>query len=158
MSQIIELTLKKLKKIGLEHEIPNITEQNAAFLKKLILERQPKHMLEIGTANGYSTLHFASVLGGESDLVTIEQAWNMHTFAVENLKNCKIKNVFAFWGDAKKILPTFRDDYFDCIYIDAMKKEYLLYFLASLRKATPDAIFVIDDVEKFRDKMEDFYQ
>lgn len=62
MSQIIELTLKKLKKIGLEHEIPNITEQNAAFLKKLIFERQPKHMLEIGTANGYSTLHFASVL------------------------------------------------------------------------------------------------
>ena len=158
MSQIIELTLKKLKKIGLEHEIPNITEQNAAFLKKLILERQPKHMLEIGTANGYSTLHFASVLGGESDLVTIEQAWNMHTFAVENLKNCKIKNVFAFWGDAKKILPTLRDEYFDFIYIDAMKKEYLLYFLASLPKASPGAIFVIDDVEKFRDKMEDFYQ
>lgn len=97
MSQIIELTLKNLKKIGLEHEIPNITEQNAEFLKKLILERKPKHMLEIGTANGYSTLHFASVLDSQSDLVTIEQAWNMHTFAVENLKNCKVKNVFAFW-------------------------------------------------------------
>ena len=97
MSQIIELTLKNLKKIGLEHDIPNITEQNAEFLKKLILERKPKHMLEIGTANGYSTLHFASVLDKESDLVTIEQAWNMHTFAVENIKTCKIKNVFAFW-------------------------------------------------------------
>ena len=39
-----------------------------------------------------------------------------------------------------------------------MKKEYLLYFLTSLPKATSDAIFVIDDVEKFRDKMEDFYK
>lgn len=97
MSQIIQLTLKNLKKIGLEHEIPNITEQNAEFLKNMIRERNPKHMLEIGTANGYSTLHFASVLDAESDLVTIEQAWNMHSFAVENLKNCKIKNVYAYW-------------------------------------------------------------
>jgi hypothetical protein len=38
-----------------------------------------------------------------------------------------------------------------------MKKEYLNYLLLTLPKMTNDAIIVIDDVEKFRDKMEDLY-
>lgn len=55
------------------------------------------------------------------------------------------------------MIPTLADEYFDFIYIDAMKKEYLAYFLASLPRATADAVFVLDDVEKFADKMSDFY-
>ena len=43
------------------------------------------------------------------------------------------------------------------IYIDAMKKEYLDYFVLSLPKAKNDAIFIIDDVEKFAHKMQNFY-
>jgi predicted O-methyltransferase YrrM len=50
------------------------------------------------------------------------------------------------------------DCYYDFIYIDAMKKEYLQYLLLILPKMTPDAMIVIDDVVKFRDKMEDFYE
>ncbi len=96
-SQIISLTLKNLKKIGLEREIPNITEQNAEFLKNLISEKKPKHILEIGTANGYSALHFATVTPEDSDITTIEQAWNMHIDAITNFKNCKIKNIHAIW-------------------------------------------------------------
>lgn len=97
MSQIITLTLRNLKKIGLENHIPNITEENAEFLKKLIVEKNPKHILEIGTANGYSTLQFASILPETSDITTIEYAWNMHNFAVENFRNCKIRNIHAIW-------------------------------------------------------------
>lgn len=39
-----------------------------------------------------------------------------------------------------------------------MKKEYLQYLLLILPKMTPDAMIVIDDVVKFRDKMKDFYE
>ncbi len=38
-----------------------------------------------------------------------------------------------------------------------MKKEYLQYLLLIIQKCTPDAIIVIDDVEKFADKMQDLY-
>lgn len=38
-----------------------------------------------------------------------------------------------------------------------MKREYLDYLLLCIPKMTPDALIVIDDVEKFRDKMEDLY-
>lgn len=156
-TQIISLTLKNLKKIWLEREIPNITEQNAEYLKDLIREKNPKHILEIGTANGYSTLHFATVIPETSDITTIEQAWNMHIDAVTNFKNCKIKNILSIWGDAKRVIPTLANGYFDFIYIDAMKKEYLQYLLLILPKMTPDARVVIDDVVKFQDKMEDLY-
>ncbi len=38
-----------------------------------------------------------------------------------------------------------------------MKREYLDYLLLSLPKLTENALIIIDDVEKFRDKMENLY-
>ena len=55
------------------------------------------------------------------------------------------------------VIPTLQDGYFDFVFIDAMKREYLTYLRAILPKCTPDALIVIDDVEKFREKMEDLY-
>ncbi len=157
-SQIISLTLKNIKKVWLEREIPNISEQNAEYLKQLIRDKNPKHILEIGTANGYSTLHFVTAISQDSDITTIEQAWNMHNDAVTNFKNCKIKNIHAIWWDAKLVLSKLAENFFDFVYIDAMKKEYLQYLRLALPRMTPDAMIVIDDVEKFRDKMEDLYK
>ncbi len=156
-TQIIALTLRNLKKIGLEREIPNISEENAEALKQIIREKNPKHLLEIGTANGYSALHFATVTPVDSDITTIEQAWNMHIDAVTSFKNCKIKNIHAIWWDAKSVIPGLADGFFDLVYIDAMKKEYLQYLLLILPKCTPSALIIIDDVEKFADKMQDLY-
>lgn len=97
LSQLVSLHLKKIKTTSLKREIPNISEQNAEFLKCLIQEKKPKHLLEVGTANGYSTLQFASVLGESSTITTIEYAWNMHNEAIEYFKNCKLKNIHAIW-------------------------------------------------------------
>ncbi len=157
MSQIITLTLRHLKEVWKRDHIPNISEENAEFLKQLIREKNPKHLLEIGTANGYSTLHFATAISETSDITTLEKAWNMHNFAVENFKSCKLKNIHAIWCDANQGISILADDFFDFVYIDAMKKEYLNYLLLTLPKMTQDALIVIDDVEKFRDKMEDLY-
>jgi len=43
--------LSKLKKYGLENEIPNISEKNARFLRDIISLSKAKNILEIGTAN-----------------------------------------------------------------------------------------------------------
>jgi predicted O-methyltransferase YrrM len=58
----IQSYLASLKQSGIERKIPNITEANAIFITDLIRKKKPKHLLEIGTANGYSTLCFAQVL------------------------------------------------------------------------------------------------
>ncbi len=180
-SQLLTTYLRNLKKIWLERNIPNISEENADFIKNLIREKNPKHILEIGTANGYSTLQFASILFEDSrdspeqpsniptlqhsnpptfqpSITTIESAWNAHIEAVEHFRNCKMKHIHAIWWDAKEVIPTLADGFFDFIYIDAMKREYLDYLLLSIPKMTPDALIVVDDVEKFRDKMENLYE
>ena len=54
--------LRELKKNSLERNIPNITENNARFITDRIQKQSPSHILEIGTANGYSTLCFAQIL------------------------------------------------------------------------------------------------
>lgn len=129
----------------------------------MIRERRPRNILEIGTANGYSTLCFAEALekpfdtSSHSTITTIEHSWSAHIEAVEHFKNCKMKYIHAIWGDAKAVIPTLADEYFDCIFIDAMKREYLDYLLLSIPKLTPDALIIIDDVEKFRAKMEHLY-
>ncbi len=158
MAQSSHIYLKNLKTFSLERRIPNISEQNAEYIKNLIQEKNPKHLLEIGTANGYSTLQFASVLSEDSTITTIEYAWNAHIEAVEHFKNCKTKNIYAVYGDAKAVIPTLADGYFDFIFIDAMKREYLTYLKLALPKMTPDALIVIDDVEKFAGKMWDLYE
>ena len=91
-------------------------------------------------------------------LTTIEYAWNAHIEAIEHFKNCKTKNIHAIWGDAKVVIPTLADGYFDFVFIDAMKREYLTYLKLALPKMTPDALIVIDDVEKFASKMWDLYE
>lgn len=97
MSQLLTSYLRTLKQSGLERKIPNISEENAEFIKNLIREKDPNHILEIGTANGYSTLQFSSVLEENSKITTIEYAWNAHMEAVEHFKNCKTKNIHAIW-------------------------------------------------------------
>jgi predicted O-methyltransferase YrrM len=157
--------LRQMKVSWLERKIPNISEENAEFIKNIIREKKPKHILEIGTANGYSTLQFASVSTntpsptgeGWGEVTTIEYAANAHREAVEHFSNCKVKNIHAIYGDAKKVLPTLRENYFDLIYIDAMKREYLDYLLLALPLMTLDALIVIDDVEKYAEKMENLY-
>ena len=58
--------LTELKRSSLARKIPNISQENAECIKNLIRERDAQHILEIGTANGYSTLQFASALLGSS--------------------------------------------------------------------------------------------
>lgn len=48
---MIKNYLKKLKQSGIERKIPNISEQNAEFIGKILAEKNPKNILEIGTAN-----------------------------------------------------------------------------------------------------------
>jgi predicted O-methyltransferase YrrM len=154
---MLQQYLQKLQLLSKDRKIPNISPENAAFLRELVRQRNPKNLLEIGTANGYSTLQFASVLSDDATITTIEYAWNAHIEAVEHFKNCKIKNIHAIYGDAKRVIPTLWDGCFDLIFIDAMKREYVCYLEQILPKCTPNALIIIDDVEKFKDKMSNLY-
>jgi predicted O-methyltransferase YrrM len=60
-----------------------------------------------------------------------------------------------FW-DAREILPLLEDTY-DFVFIDGLKKESLNFLKLIWDKTLPWWIIVIDDVIKFRYKMESLY-
>ncbi|MFH1410438.1 MAG: methyltransferase domain-containing protein, partial [Patescibacteria group bacterium] len=51
--------LKELRAYGVKNNIPNVTEEVGRFLNMLIRIKNSKMILEIGCANGYSTLWMA---------------------------------------------------------------------------------------------------
>ncbi|MGL5542068.1 MAG: O-methyltransferase, partial [Fusobacteriaceae bacterium] len=53
----------EMEKYAEEHNVPIISKEVAAYLQFIIRERKPKHVLEVGTAIGYSGI----VMGMEMD-------------------------------------------------------------------------------------------
>lgn len=154
-----EKFLQELKKYGEKNDIPNISEKNATFLKNLIQEQKSKNLLEIWSANGYSTIHFASEIektGGK--ITSIEFSQVAYEEAQENFEAVWVSHLitYYFW-DAREIIPLLEDKY-DFIFIDGLKKASLEFLKIVWDKALPWSIIIIDDVIKFQHKMKDLYE
>jgi predicted O-methyltransferase YrrM len=50
--------IKYLREYWIENEVPNITDENARFLRDLIKLQNTQNMLEIGSANWFSAIQF----------------------------------------------------------------------------------------------------
>lgn len=115
--------LQALKKHGEANDIPNITLENAHFLREILRTKKVSHMLEIGTANGYSTIHFACELeeiGGK--ITTIEFSQLAYEDAQENFQKAGVSEIIqSYFGDARDIVPHLEETY-DFVFIDGLKK------------------------------------
>ncbi len=82
----------------------------------------------------------------------------MQNEACEHFHACWVESFITplLW-DALTLIPTLPDTYFDFVFIDAMKKSYLDYYLLIQPKLVSPAMIIVDDVKKFRYKMENFY-
>lgn len=153
-----DIFLDELKKHGLKNEIPNISKVNAQFLKDLIYIKKAKNILEIWTANWFSTIHLALATQPFSwKVTTIEFSEKSRNDALENFKKAEVENhIVSYLWNALDIIPTLKEKY-DFIFIDGMKKRSLDFYLLCEKKAKKWAIIIIDDVIKFRHKMENLY-
>ncbi|MDD5213261.1 MAG: class I SAM-dependent methyltransferase [Candidatus Gracilibacteria bacterium] len=155
----IENFLKELKAYGVANDIPNVTETNARFLRDLVKIKGAKNLLEVGMANGYSTINFAIEIqknGGK--ITTIEFSPDSVAKAKANFEAVKLDGIIDIrCGNALDILPSLGEKY-DFIFIDAMKKRYKDFFILTWDKLESGGIMILDDVIKFRHKMESFYE
>jgi len=149
----IDHFLKELKTYGIQNEIPNISEKNALFLRDIIRISSAKNMLEIGTANGYSTIHFALELAkNNGHITTIEFSERSHNQAKENFLKAEVDNITPILWNALDIVPQLQDT-FDIIFIDGMKRRTLDFLKLSREKTHEKSIIIIDDVILFWEKM-----
>lgn len=155
----IDFFLQELKKYWMQNEIPNISEVNAKFLRDLIKIKKVKNMLEIGTANGYSAIHFALELKETwGKLTTIEFSKLSYDQAIINFETAWVlQTINAINGNALDIIPTLEETY-DFVFIDGMKRRTKDFLELVRDKVEKDWIIIIDDVIKFREKMIWFWE
>ncbi|MFA5917325.1 MAG: class I SAM-dependent methyltransferase [Candidatus Gracilibacteria bacterium] len=151
--------LEELKNHGIKNDIPNISFTNAKFLRDLIKIKKVKNMLEIGTANGFSTINFALELKalGYGKITTIEFSPNSYGEALKNFKNAGVEDIInPLLGNALDIIPKLKEKY-DFVFIDGMKKRSKDFLELVWNKTKKDGIIIIDDVIKFKHKMLSLY-
>ena len=151
-----EQFLAKLKAHGLAEDIPNVTLTNAKFIHLLVGLYQPKKILEIGMANGYSTCWLADAAesyGGEVLCYEIsEPGW---IAARENFKTMGLENITIRQTNALREPPA-EDETFDLIFVDGQKAHYHEFWELAKKHLNPNGLIIFDDVVKFSKKTEPF--
>ena len=157
MTTDIETLLERIFQKWIIEEIPNISRENTSYLRSYIKENNVIHILEIGTAHGYSTINFADEVNTKGwSIDTIEFSQPSYETAGEHIEQSGFANISQYFWDARDIIPHLNKKY-DLIFIDGMKKASLQFLLLAQKKISIQGTIIIDDVIKFRHKMEDLY-
>jgi predicted O-methyltransferase YrrM len=151
--------LKDLKQYGIENDIPNVSERRGRLLNMLVKISKAKNVLEIGCANGYSTIWLADAVhqnGGK--VVTIDFSKPSLQSAKDNMTKAGLLEVVDFYfGDALEIIPTITTPKkFDFIFVDGEKRSYWDFWGAIQNRLSTNAIVVFDNIFLFPDKTESF--
>ena len=141
-----ELELEKIKEKALENHIPIIMDDTLEVIAKILIEKKPKRILEIGTAVGYSAMCFSKYLAEDGLIDTIERDEERIEEAKQNFKKVEVENkINLYEGDAVEILPTLSEKY-DVVFIDAAKGKYPFFLKEALRMLNEDGIIFADNI------------
>lgn len=161
MSMNVELKsfLAGLQAYGVEKNIPNISDEVALFLNTLIRVKRPESILEIGCANGYSTIWMAEAAkeaGAHID--TIDHSKPTFEQARQNIEERGFgETVTLHFGDALKVIPALpKEARFDFVFVDGEKASYLDFFRVVEPRLQPKAVLVFDDMLAFPEKTRAF--
>lgn len=145
--EILEHVLLANKKA----DIPEIdvTPTQGKLLYLLAKIKNAKHVLEIGTLGGYSSLWFARALPEDGKVYTLEINPGFAKTAKQNICNAGCENkVEILVGDALDTLPVLKKKglSFDLIFIDADKQNNPHYLKWALELAKSGTLIVGDNV------------
>ena len=117
------------------------------LLSMLSKMMQPKLILEIGTFTGYATICLAEGLTEDGVIHTIEVNHEMEEMLNQHFKSTNVdKKVRLHFGTAAQIIVQIPENNFDMVFIDADKKNNLLYFNLVFDKVRSGGLIIIDNV------------
>ena len=141
-----EEELAKVKEKALSEHIPIIMDDTLEIIDKILKEKKPKKILEIGTAVGYSAMCFSKYLAEGGRIDTIEREHERVEEAKENIKKVGVEDkINILEGDAVEILPTLNNRY-DIVFIDAAKGKYPFFLEQSKRMLNEKGIIFADNI------------
>ena len=159
MKKEILTYLKNLKAYGIKENIPNVTETVGQFLNMMIKIKKPKSLLEIGCANGYSTIWLAEAVkevGGH--FISIDFSRPSMADAKKNLEAVDLSDYVDFHFDnALKLIPKLPETLsFDFVFVDGQKASYLDFWKLVEPRLSPKALVIFDDMIAFPEKTAPF--
>lgn len=139
-------SLGELEELAHENGVPVIPHETVVFLQFLLKQKQPKNVLEIGTAIGFSASLMAESLGKDAKITTIDRFPVMIEKAKVNFAKLGLKDqVTLLEGDAADLLSTLEGPY-DFIFMDSAKSKYITFLPECLRLLSDDGVLMVDDI------------
>ena len=139
-------SLGELEELAHENGVPVIPHETVVFLQFLLKQKQPKNVLEIGTAIGFSASLMAETLGEDAKITTIDRFPVMIEKAKKNFEKLGLTDqVTLLEGDAADLLSSLEGPY-DFIFMDSATSKYITFLPECLRLLSDDGVLMVDDV------------
>ena len=127
-------------------DVPIIRREMQSFLKVLLMMKKPKHILEVGTAVGFSALLMSTAVEDDCRITTIENYEKRIPIARGNFRRAgKEEQITLIEGDAAEVMKTL-DGPYDFIFMDAAKGQYIHYLPEAMRLLSEGGVLVSDNV------------
>ncbi len=137
--------LKELEEFALRENIPIIPHETVAFFRLFLQTMQPKSILEIGTAIGFSALLMAEQVP-DARITTIDRNEEMIGFAKENFARFDQRDqITLLEGDAVDLLEHI-EQRFDLIFMDSAKSKYIVFLPEVLKRLEVGGVVILDDI------------
>ena len=134
-----------------------VSEEDGHFLRVMAATSGAKRALEIGGANGYSTIWIGLGLrqtGGHLTSIEFDPARAKQ--AADNVRLAGLADIVTVVpGDAFKEIPKLDGD-FDFVFLDAWKRDYARFFQLVYPRLTPRGLFLAHNVVNKQAEMRDF--
>ena len=141
--------LEEIRKEALSEAVPILREETAALLRVCLKTKKKPKILELGTAVGYSALVMMDALGGEGEIVTVENFSPRIEKAKQNFGASPYQDkINLLEGDGSRILEELleKKEQFSFVFLDAAKAQYPLWLPSILKLLSPGGILFCDNI------------
>ncbi|HAR6154730.1 TPA: O-methyltransferase [Staphylococcus pseudintermedius] len=120
--------IDQLRNYAETHQVPIVDQLSLDLIQQIIRLHQPKEILEVGSAIGYSAMQFASV-DKSINVTTIERNEEMIQQAKTNIRQYGYADqIRLIEADATEAFELVNDRIYDMIFIDAAKAQSQRFF------------------------------
>ena len=147
LSDVQNEIIQHNKSLGDQQRL-QISISQAQFLQTLIKVSNVKKILEIGSFTGFSALSMAMALPADGILISLDknpEFSNKAKYFYDKAKEKRIKQIIKPAIESLKELKD-KKKFFDLIFIDADKENYLNYYESCMNLIDKKGLIVIDNV------------
>ncbi len=134
---------KAMEEYAKQNYVPIIRSASANLLRTIAAIVQPKNILEIGTAIGYSAKIMLDACS-DAKLTTLEIDFERYTLAQKNLKKYKARVDFKLCDAGDFLLNC--EEKFDLIFLDGAKAQYLSYYPSLMQVLADGGVLIADNI------------